>query len=140
MASEGPHQREEHGGGFDELVSAAKRRAQAVFELAAAEARLAALSGLAMLMLVLVAAAALIVGWVLLVACLLYLIAGLGVSWLWPGLGFALAHALLAYYLWQVAVRLSRNLTLPELRTTLVRARTRVATEDPSGALVPSRS
>jgi hypothetical protein len=134
-------QREGLGGGFEELVTATKKRVQGVVELAAAEARLAALSGLAMLLLVLVAAAALVVGWVLLVACLLYLISLLGIAWLWPGFGFALAHALLAFYLWQVAVRLSRNLTLPELRTSLLRRTpASVAASDDSGGLVASRS
>jgi hypothetical protein len=124
--------------GLDELVRSAKQRAQGVVELAAAEARLAALSGLAMLLLVMVAAAALVVAWVLLVGCLLYLAARLGFGWFWPGVAFAVAHALLAFYLWQVAVRLSRNLTMPELRMTLLRSAPRVEAED--GALVASRS
>jgi hypothetical protein len=92
-------------------------------ELAAAEARLAALSGLAMLLLVMIAAAALVVAWVLIVACILYLLARADIGWSIPALIIALAHAGLAYYLWQLTVRLSRNLTLPELRTTLVRQR-----------------
>jgi hypothetical protein len=107
----------------DELVCSAAQRIRDVVELAAAEARLAALSGLAMLLLVMIAAAALVVAWVLIVACILYLLARADIGWSIPALIIALAHAGLAYYLWQLTVRLSRNLTLPELRTTLVRQR-----------------
>jgi hypothetical protein len=102
-----------------ELLHAAKIRVRDVIELAAAETRLAALSGLAMLILVIVAAAALIVAWLLIVLCVLYLFALAEVGWLIPALVIAGVHAGLAFYLWQVAVRLSRNLTLPELRTSL---------------------
>jgi hypothetical protein len=105
-----------------ELLNAAKTRLRDVIELAAAEARLAALSGLAMLILVIIAAAALVVAWLLLVLSILYLLALAGVEWWVAALLLAGAHAGLAYYLWQVAVRLSRNLTLPELRTSLVRS------------------
>ncbi len=59
----------------EDLVRAALQRARDIVELAAAEARLAALSGLAMLLLVMIAAAALVVAWVLLVACGLFLFA-----------------------------------------------------------------
>jgi len=105
-----------------EFLDAAKTRLRDVIELAAAEARLAALSGLAMLILVIIAAAALVVAWLLLVLSVLYLLALAGVEWWIAALLLAGAHAGLAYYLWQIAVRLSRNLTLPELRTSLVRA------------------
>jgi hypothetical protein len=112
------------GGGAEpaarELWQAARIRLSDIIELAAAETRLAALSGLAMLILVIVAAAALVVAWLLLVICALYLLSRADVGWLIPALVIAGAHAGLAYYLWQVAVRLSRNLTLPELRTSLV--------------------
>ena len=104
-----------------ELLHAARARLRDVVELAAAEARLAALSGLAMLILVIIAAAALVVAWLLLVLSILYLLGLAGVDWWIAALLLAGAHAGLAYYLWQVAVRLSRNLTLPELRTSLVR-------------------
>ncbi len=103
------------------VLDAARQRAHELVELAAAETRLAALSGLAMVLLVIVAAAALLVAWVLLVACVLYLFARSSIDWLVPALVMVAGHAALAYYLWQVAVRLSRNLTLPELRTTLLR-------------------
>lgn len=103
------------------VLDAARARAHELVELAAAETRLAALSGLAMVLLVIVAAAALLVAWVLLVACVLYLFARSSIDWLVPAFVMVIGHAALAYYLWQVAVRLSRNLTLPELRTTLLR-------------------
>jgi hypothetical protein len=120
----------------EELVHAAAQRVRAIVELAAAEARLAALSGLAMVLLVIVAAAALVVAWVLLVACALYAFAQTSLGWPIPALCIAAAHAVLAYYLWQVTVRLSWNLTLPELRTTLV-AKTEI--ED-DGSLVAGRT
>jgi hypothetical protein len=100
----------------EELLGALAQRARDVVDLAAAEARLAALSGLEMLVLVMVAAAALVVAWGLLVACILYLFWQAEVGWVVPAVLFALAHAALAYYLWQMTVRLSRNLTLPALR------------------------
>ncbi|HET7130707.1 MAG TPA: hypothetical protein VFJ95_00610, partial [Gammaproteobacteria bacterium] len=96
----------------EELLGALAQRARDVVDLAAAEARLAALSGLEMLVLVMVAAAALVVAWGLLVACILYLFWQAEVGWVVPAVLFALAHAALAYYLWQMTVRLSRNLTL----------------------------
>ena len=100
----------------EELLGALTQRARDVIELGAAEARLAALSGLAMLVLVMVAAAGLVVAWGLLVACALYLFWRAEVGWVVPALVFALGHAALAYYLWQMTARLSRNLTLPALR------------------------
>jgi hypothetical protein len=121
----------------EELVRAATQRIRDIIELTAAEARLAALSVLAMLLLVMIAAAALIVAWVLLVACALFLFAQTSLGWPIPALFFAAAHAALAYYLWQITVRLSWNLTLPELRTTLV-AKTEVAND--GSPLVASRT
>jgi hypothetical protein len=63
-----------------------------------------------------VAAAALVVAWMLVIACVLYLFWRADVGWVVPGMVFALGHAGLAYYLWQTTARLSRNLTLPALR------------------------
>jgi hypothetical protein len=95
------------------------QRVHDLVELAAAEMRLAAVSSLTMLLCVMIAAAALVIAWGLLVACVLYVFSRTPVGWPIPALGFAVGHAAFAYYLWQVTVRLSRNLTLPELRTTL---------------------
>jgi DNA-binding IclR family transcriptional regulator len=103
----------------EELVRAATQRVHNLLELTAAELRLAALSGLTMLLCVMVAAAALVVAWGLLVACALYVFSRSPLGWPIPALCFAVGHALLAHYLWQFTVRLSRNLTLPELRTSL---------------------
>jgi hypothetical protein len=94
------------------------QRAQDLVELATAEMRLAALSGLTMLLCVMIAAAALVVAWGLLVACVLYLFSRSPVGWPIPAFGLSVGHALFAYYLWHVTVRLSHNLTLPELRGT----------------------
>ena len=95
------------------------QRVQDLVELAAAEMRLAALSSLTMLLCVMIAAAALVVAWGLLMACVLYVFWRSSIGWPIPAFGLAAGHALLAYYLWHVTVRLSRNLTLPELRGTL---------------------
>jgi len=84
-------------GAGEELLAALAQRAKDVIDLAAAEARLAALSGLAMLVLVMVAAAALVVAWVLLVACILYVFWRAQMGWVVPALIFALAHAGLAF-------------------------------------------
>jgi hypothetical protein len=120
----------------EDLARAATKRVQTIVELAAAEARLAALSGLAMVLLAIVAAAALVVAWILLVACTLFAFAQTPLGWPIPALCIAAAHAVLAYYLWQVTVRLSWNLTLPELRTTFV-AKAEVADD---GSLVAGRT
>jgi len=109
-------------GAGEELLGALAQRARDVIDLAAAEARLAALSGLAMLVLVMVAAAALVIGWGLLVACILYVFWRAHVGWAVPALVFALGHAALAYYLWQTTARLSRNLTMPVLRREVLHA------------------
>jgi hypothetical protein len=121
----------------EEIVRAATQRARDIVELAAAEARLAALSGLAMLLSVMIAAAALVVAWVLLVACALFLFAQSSLDWPIPALLIAGGHAALAYYLWQATVRLSWNLTWPELRATLV---TKAGVANDDRPLVASRS
>ena len=124
----------------EELARAALQRVQHITELAAAEVHLAALSGLAMLLCVMIAAAALVVAWGLLVACVLYLFSRSPVNWPLPALLLAIGHAAFAYYLWQVTVRLSRNLTLPELRTTLRRNVEQQEESDATIALVDSGS
>jgi hypothetical protein len=124
----------------EELARAALQRVQHITELAAAEVHLAALSGLTMLLCVMIAAAALVVAWGLLVACVLYLFSRSPVNWPLPALLLAIGHAAFAYYLWQVTVRLSRNLTLPELRTTLRRNVEQREESDETIALVDSGS
>lgn len=124
----------------EELARAALQRVQHITELAAAEVHLAALSGLTMLLCVMIAAAALVVAWGLLVACVLYLFSRSPVNWPLPALLLAIGHAAFAYYLWQVTVRLSRNLTLPELRTTLRRNVEQQEASNETIALVDSGS
>jgi hypothetical protein len=102
----------------DALVHAAAQRVHDLLELAAAEIRLAAHSGLAMLLLVMIMSAALVVAWALVVACALYLFSRTSIGWPLPALVIAAGHVALAYYLWQVTVGLSANLTLPDLRRT----------------------
>jgi hypothetical protein len=101
------------------LIEAARARILHLFDLAAAEARLAAMSSLTMLLLAIVAGAALIVAWTLLVAVAIYALASANVPWPAAAIGFAAAHVAVAYWLWRATVRLSRNLTLPELRTAI---------------------
>jgi hypothetical protein len=101
---------------LEELAGAGAQRLQGVLELAAAEVQLAALSGLTMLLLVTIASAALVVAWGLAVACALYLFSGTALGWPLPAICISVGHVVLAYYLWHVTVRLSRNLALPKLR------------------------
>jgi hypothetical protein len=103
----------------EEYLRAAARRVRDLVELAEAETRLAALSGLTMILSVMIAAAALVIAWALLVVCILFVFSLTSFGWAIPALMIALGHAALAHYLWQYTVRLSRNLTLPELRTSL---------------------
>jgi hypothetical protein len=87
-----------------------------------------------------IASAALVIAWGLLVACVLYLFSSTPLGWPLPAFCIAIGHVAFAYYLWNVTVRLSGNLTLPELR------RTAFGTVPPEGKpnevleLVPSRS
>jgi hypothetical protein len=101
------------------LLNASVARVRSVTDLAIAEIRLAAVSSLNMLLLILLSAGALMISWGLLVVSCLHATAMLGVPWAWTALALAAIHALLATYLWQSAVRLSNDLTLPELRKTL---------------------
>jgi membrane protein implicated in regulation of membrane protease activity len=104
---------------IEEFLRAGLQRVQDLVELAEAEARLAALSGLTMILLVMIAAAALVIAWGLLVACVLFVFAQTPLGWPIPAFVVALGHIALAHFLWQYTVRLSRNLTLPEFRTSL---------------------
>ena len=126
-------------GAGEELFAAIAQRARDVADLAAAEVRLAALSGLAMVVLVMIGAAALLIAWGLVVTCALYLLWKAQLGWIGPALGFALAHAVLAYYVWQTTVRLSRNLTLPALRREVLHAPPKMEQPADVVAMVPGR-
>lgn len=115
------------------LVHAWGRRVRHLVDLAAAEARLAAMSGLAMLLLVIVCAASLVVAWILIVASVLYLFSLSQIPWPYAAVGFAAAHGVFAFYCWRLTTRLSRNLTLPELRHA-VGSRQTGAPQDPEAA------
>jgi Flp pilus assembly protein TadB len=104
------------------LLNASLSRVRSVTDLAIAEIRLAAVSSLNMLLLILLSAGALMISWGLLVVCCLHAVAMLGVPWAWTALVLAAIHVLLATYLWHTAVGLSNDLTLPELRKTLTRS------------------
>jgi len=98
------------------VLSTVLRLVRDITRLAAAELRLAALSGVTMLMLVIVAALLIVVAWGCIAAVAAYGLVALG--WPWPaaGLTIAAAHLLAAYLLLRVVLRLSHSLTLPELR------------------------
>jgi hypothetical protein len=100
-------------------IAAAQDGAKHLLELAAAETRLAALSGVSMLLMIILAAALSIVGWGFLAGVVAYLLVILGLPWPVAGLVLAGAHAIAAYLLWRNVVKLSGNLTLPALRRTL---------------------
>lgn len=94
-----------------------------VAELAAAELRLAALSGISIIALILVAAALVIVAWGVLVAVVGYLLVALGLPVAVAGLVLIGAHLLAAYLLWRAILRLSRSITLPALRRAVLSTR-----------------
>lgn len=107
----------------EHLLEAARSRVGHVLDLAAAEGRLATMSGLSMLLLVLFAGASLVIAWALLVASAIYLLAQTGLQWPIAAVCFAAAHAALAYVCWQLTTGLSRNLTLPKTRDAVVRSK-----------------
>lgn len=98
-------------------VQAAKQRVLTIVDLAAAEVRLAAISSLTMLLLAIVAGAALVIAWILLVALAVFAASRLGIPWPVAALALVGLHVAVAYLAWRSTVRLSRNLTLPELRS-----------------------
>lgn len=102
------------------LVSGTLELMRDVVGLAAAELRLAALSGVTMLMLVIVAAALIVVAWTFVAAVAVYVLVGFGLPWPAAGLLIAAVHGIAAYLLWRTVVRLSRLLTLPELRRSML--------------------
>lgn len=100
-----------------ELLELAGQRLKHLVDLGAAEARLAAMSGLAMLLLVVLSAASLVIAWGLVVATLLYALAVYAdVPWPVAALVMGALHAVLAAVCWHFTTKLSRNLTLPVLR------------------------
>ena len=103
-------------------VQAAGDRLTHTVELAANEARLAAMTGVTMLVLALLTVAFALVGWGFLVAAIAQLGVQAGFSWAIVALGVSALHVLAAIGLWGWAMRLSRHLTLPALREALVGA------------------
>jgi len=107
------------------VLPAVTGRLHSLAALAAAESRLAAYSVLGMLLLIGLCAAAIVIGWGLLVASLLYVVADYSTTvWLLTALGLAIAHLVLAAVCWHYATALGRNLSLPRLRGALGRQRT----------------
>jgi hypothetical protein len=105
-----------------QFAGALHRRLAHLAELATAEVRLAAISGISILLLVVLSAGFAVIGWALLIACALFLSTRLGLPLEWSALALAALHGILASYLWRAALRLSRNLSLPEVRSRLARA------------------
>ena len=101
------------------LVGALRSRILDTVELAAAEARLAAMAGATMLLLVILAAACVVVAWGFLMLALAVVVVKTGLSWPAVALALAVAHLAGAGALLWWALRLSRHLTLPALRESL---------------------
>lgn len=106
-------------GAAAQTVSAARARVSAIADLASAEARVAARSGVSMLMFAAAAVAASIIAWLLLAGLATYWLAQLGLGWPLAMLLLAIAHALAAFALLRSTMRLGHRLTMPQLRRTL---------------------
>jgi hypothetical protein len=115
---------EELGAAAFGYARAAGERLSHTVELAVSEARLAAMTGVTMLVLGLLTVAFALVGWGFLVAAIAQLGVAAGLSWAVVALGVSATHALVAIGLWTWAMRLSRNLTMPALRQALAVAST----------------
>jgi hypothetical protein len=100
----------------DALLDAAGRRVEGILELAGAEVRLIAVSSLTMLVLAILAAAAVIIAWVLVVASILEAAVRAGLPYILTALVLALVHVVIAVYCGKRITRLSRHLTMPALR------------------------
>lgn len=103
-----------------DLLRAARDQFRDTVELAAAEARLAAMTGLTMLVLVISATAFLLVGWGLLMVAVAHLALQAGLSWPQALLGLVVLHGLAAWLALHSAMRMTRQLTLPALRGALL--------------------
>lgn len=102
-----------------DLVQGLRGHLSSTLDLAAAEARLAAMAGATMLAFVLIGAAFAVVGWGFLVAAAGALAMQAGISWASIALGIGIVHVAGAAGLWLAAMKLSRHLTLPALREAL---------------------
>ncbi|HEX6998156.1 MAG TPA: hypothetical protein VF322_08420 [Gammaproteobacteria bacterium] len=102
------------------VLGAARDAVRHVADLAAAEVRLAALSGAAILACALLAGASLILAWGLVVILAIDGLQRLGLPWQATAAGLAVVHVVVAFLLVRGAVGLSRNLGLPRLRQTLL--------------------
>lgn len=101
------------------LVGAARSWIATVLELVGAETRLAVLSLFGMLYLTIIAAAAVVVGWSLFVLIVISLLQDRGIPWQWSAAVIIALHVVAVLACWEIAARLSRNLTLPALRQVL---------------------
>lgn len=101
------------------LLAALQRRVAHTAELAAVEFRYATVSALSMLFLIVIASAAVVISWGLLIAAVILALNAAGLSWFAVTMVFAAAHGLLAAVCWQLLLRLSGNLSLPALRAAI---------------------
>lgn len=94
-------------------------RALDAMDLVAAELRLAAMAGLSMLIMGLLAFAAVLAAWVFLVVALLSFATQAG--WSWPAIALLVSvlHLLAAGLLYRQAMKLTADLTLPATRAAL---------------------
>ena len=107
------------GAAVEDFLQALRGRLSSIIDLAAAETRLAAMAGATMLIFVILATVFAVTGWAFLVAAAGALAMQAGISWAAIALVIGLVHVAGAVALWVAAMRLSRHLTLPELRAAL---------------------
>ncbi|GMW06570.1 MAG: hypothetical protein QY320_06150 [Gammaproteobacteria bacterium] len=107
-----------------ELLRAVRDQACGTAELAVAELRLAAMTGVTMLALAIIAAALALIGWGLVVAAAAQIGVAMGLSGPQALLGLGAVHVVLAWLAWRSALRLSPRLTLPALRAAVLSDRT----------------
>jgi hypothetical protein len=101
------------------LLLAVQQRIAHTLDLARVEVHYAVVSVLSMLFLIVIATAAVMVGWGLLLATALVALNASGVSWGVIAIVTAITHGVLAIACWQAILRLTRNLSLPALRAAL---------------------
>ncbi len=103
-----------------DFLRAARDQARDTLELAAAEARLAAMTAFTMVVLAILAAALALIGWGLVVAAAAQIGLQAGLSWAQALLGLGALHIVCAWLAWRSAMRMSAQLTLPALRQALL--------------------
>jgi hypothetical protein len=101
------------------LLHALQQRVAHTLELANVEVQYATVSALSILFLVVIATAAVVIGWGLFLATALAALNESGFSWGMIAIVVAITHGVLAIACWRAILRLARNLSLPALRAAL---------------------